>query len=349
MVAEWGPAAAWAEELQMAAVARVAAALVVPAEDGAVADWPRPLRIAVASGKGGTGKTTVTTNLAVHVARQGRNVVVADCDVEEPNAHISLCDGFVSERLVTVAVPAIDTAACLGEACGKCVELCRFKALILMVGEVMVFPELCHACGLCEEACPVGAVKRGERKIGTVRRGRVQSSILDSATGSLTLVDGLMRVGEAMAPPLIHAVKDEAVRLAETQSDRESVLFMDCPPGASCPAISALQSADVALLVAEPTAFGLHDFKLALETVRVLGIPHAVVVNRAGMGDYRVEEYLVGESIPYLASLPVSMEAAQAGSRGELLIDAVDELAQGYADLWDELENTVRETVPCAK
>lgn len=312
-----------------------------------MAERPRSLHIAVASGKGGTGKTTVTTNLAVHAARQGRNVIVADCDVEEPNAHIGLCDGFESQRRVSVPVPDIDPAACLGESCGVCVELCRFKALIIMAGEVMVFPELCHACGLCEEACPAAAVKRGEREVGTMRRGRLQSKILDSAPGSLTLLDGLMRVGEAMAPPLIHAVKAEAETLAA--NDGNAVLFVDCPPGASCPAIAGLKDADMALLVAEPTAFGLHDFKLALETVRVLGLPYAVVVNRSGMGDYRVEEYLVSESIPYLASLPMSMEAAQAGSRGELLIDAVDELASGYAELWSELEKAMQEAMPCAR
>ncbi|WP_235893959.1 P-loop NTPase [Oceanidesulfovibrio indonesiensis] len=312
-----------------------------------MAERPRPLHIAVASGKGGTGKTTVTTNLATHAARQGRRVIVADCDVEEPNAHISLCDGFESQHTVTIPVPDIDQNACLGDSCGLCVELCRFKALILMAGEVMVFPELCHACGLCEEACPAGAVKRGEREVGAVRRGRIQSNILNNAPGSLTVLDGLMRVGEAMAPPLIHAVKAEAESLADRDDD--AVLFVDCPPGASCPTIAGLKDADMALLVAEPTAFGLHDFKLALETVRVLGIPHAVVVNRSGMGDYRVEEYLVGESIPYLASLPMSMEAARAGSRGELLIDAVEELAAGYAELWAELEKTAQEVVACAK
>ncbi|WP_235896711.1 P-loop NTPase [Oceanidesulfovibrio marinus] len=313
-------------------------------------DRSRPLRIAVASGKGGTGKTTVSTNLAVHVARQGRRVVLADCDVEEPNAHISLCDGFDAQRRVDVTVPEIDEDVCLGESCGACVELCRFKALILMVGEVMVFPELCHACGLCEEACPADAIKPGIREVGAVRHGRIKSNILDSSAGLLHVVDGLMRVGEAMSPPLIRAVKQEAEAIARTEDGGDApVVFVDCPPGASCPAITGLQGADLVLLVAEPTAFGFHDFKLALETVRVLGIPHAVVVNRAGMGDYRVEEYLAQESIPYLASLPMSMDAAQAGSRGELLIDTVAQLAERYAELWSALEQTAQEAIACAR
>ncbi|ACV67739.1 P-loop NTPase [Desulfohalobium retbaense] len=276
------------------------------------------MRIAIASGKGGTGKTTVTTNLAAYVSQNTHGVSLVDCDVEEPNAQFFLDAHWEYEEAQHVPVPAIDQETCLGSECRQCVEACRFKALIWMVDEVMVFPELCHSCGLCETICPVGAVGQSHRTIGDVRQG--------SGHG-VTLTGGLMRVGEAMAPPLIQRVKAKAPETAE-------VTIYDCPPGTSCPVIEALDGADYTVLVTEPTPFGLYDLQLAVGLLRKLGKPFGVVLNRDGMGDDRVLDYLEAEGIDLLARLPHSTEAAAAYSRGELLVEALPEMQQAYADLW---------------
>ncbi|MBT8762379.1 ATP-binding protein [Desulfohalobiaceae bacterium Ax17] len=278
------------------------------------------MRVAVASGKGGTGKTTVAVNLARYLIGEGKEVSFIDCDVEEPNAHFFLIQEFDEEFKEYVTVPEIDTQKCLGESCKKCVQECRFKSLIWMVSEVLVFPELCHSCELCKLVCPAQAVLDGQREIGTVRHARKDK---------LKFYSGLLRIGEAMAPPLIRKVKEYA--------NPGDVQILDCPPGTSCPVIESLERADFVVLVTEPTPFGLNDLKLAVELTRKLNYPFGVVINRDGMGDDAVLRYLDAENIPVLARFPHVQEAAQAYSQGKLLVDAFPEFKGLYQGLWMEI------------
>ncbi len=289
----------------------------------------KSLKLAVASGKGGTGKTTVAVNLAAWLAAKGNAPALADCDVEEPNAHLFLQPRWDREEDSFLPVPVIDTAACLGESCRRCVELCRFKALLWMAGEVIVFPELCHGCGLCSLACPARAVSEGRRLLGQVRTG---------SHGALRLYGGVLRVGEAMSTPLIKAVKQAA--------EAEPLQIWDCPPGTACPAIAAMDGADLVLLVAESTAFGLHDLSLALELARTLGLPAVAVINRAGMGDDRAERFLEREGVPILARLPYSLEAAALCAEGRLLVEGSNSMEALYAGLWDALQEQRCEVAP---
>ncbi|KAB1443689.1 P-loop NTPase [Pseudodesulfovibrio senegalensis] len=286
------------------------------------------MQIAIASGKGGTGKTTVATNLAAYFDQQGKSVSFLDCDVEEPNAHFFLTPEWTDERLETVPVPDIDTDACIGEECRKCIELCRFKALIWMVDSVMAFSELCHGCGLCDLACPAGAIIESHRELGTSVRG---------TKGNIIFHRGLLRIGEAMAPPLIKKVK--ARSLAEAGSP--DIRILDCPPGATCPVVESLEGTDFAVLVTEPTPFGLNDLKIAVNLLRKLEIPFGVVINRAGMGDDEVEKYLEKESINLLGSLPHSLEAASAYSQGKLLVEALPEYREQIESIAKAIEMEV--------
>jgi MinD superfamily P-loop ATPase len=277
-----------------------------------------PLRIAVASGKGGTGKTTIATNLAFALARQGTAITYADCDVEEPNGHIFLEPAITERREVSIPVPEVDRDRCT--LCGACATACRHSAIVVLPESVLTFPRLCHGCGGCSLACPTGAIREVPRATGVVERG---------ASGPIDFVRGVLDVGEAMAPPVIRAV------LEALPHGRAAIL--DAPPGTSCPVIETVKSADVVLLVTEPTPFGLNDLKLAVEMLRRLARPFGVAVNRAGLGDSGVRDYCSAEGIPVLLELPDSRAVAAAYSRGQLAVAAVPELEPLFTQLHEQL------------
>ena len=273
------------------------------------------MRIAVASGKGGTGKTTLSVAMA-----QAYEALVSylDCDVEEPNGCIFLKPANVSETPVEVLVPVVDEKLCTG--CGKCSSVCLFNAMITMCGKAIVFPEMCHSCGGCEMICPEKAITEQGNPIGSMSLG---------ISGHISTVQGLLDIGFAMAPPVIRAVKRHI--------DDGRLNIIDCPPGTSCPMIAAVKGADFVILVTEPTPFGLHDLKLAVETMRELKIPFGVVINRSDSGDNRVVEYCEKEEILLLLQIPESRKIAEAYSRGESILEADSGLKERLQALVAEL------------
>lgn len=257
------------------------------------------MKIAIASGKGGTGKTTVATNLAYVAAASGRSTAYLDCDVEEPNGRLFLNPEIKSRETINKLLPQVDHDLCTF--CGRCAEVCRYGAIACVGRQVLVFADLCHACGGCMLACPVGAISEAPKPIGELSRG---------TAGAVRFVEGRLNVGEAMSPPAIHAVK-EAVGDAD-------VTIIDCPPGTSCPVIESIRGSDLVLLVTEPTPFGLNDLKLAVEMVRAMKLPLAVTLNRCDVGNDEVRRYCVRERIAVLAEIPDDRAVAEAYSRGEL-------------------------------
>jgi len=279
------------------------------------------MRIAVASGKGGTGKTTVATNLAYVAAQAGRSVVYADCDVEEPNGHLFLKPMIAQERSIDRLFPVVDRDPCT--LCGRCSDVCRYGAIACVGKSVLVFAELCHACGGCQLACPEQALREEPRSIGRLRLG---------SSGSVRFLDGVLNVGEAMSPPAIRAVK------AALPPD-PGLVILDCPPGTSCPVIESVRGADLVLLVTEPTPFGLCDLALAVEMTRALRLPLAVVVNRADVGDREVWQYCQRQGIAILAEIPDDRAVAEAYSRGELAAVAVPRWAEHLNGLLEAVES----------
>ncbi|MCE5278467.1 MAG: ATP-binding protein [Planctomycetaceae bacterium] len=280
------------------------------------------MRIAVASGKGGTGKTTIATNLAYVAALAGGSVAYLDCDVEAPNGAIFLKPKIGEDNPVTTSVPKVDLDKCTG--CGLCGEVCQFSAIVSMNKTVLTFPELCHGCAGCWLACPAGAIREDQQEIGRVQTG---------AAGQVRFLQGLLNIGQAMSSPLIRAVK--------TAAPQADLTIIDCPPGTSCPVIEAVRGSCYVLLVSEPTPFGLHDLSLAIETVRELGIPLGVVINRCDSGDARLRQYCDDNAIAVLAEIPDVRAVAEAYSRGMLAAELSGHYRQGFERLIEALRREV--------
>lgn len=272
--------------------------------------------ISIASGKGGTGKTTVATNLAVSIES---DVQLLDCDVEEPNSHLFIKPAIEEVKTITTPVPEVDMDKCT--LCGKCAEICQFKAIVVIGETLLPFHELCHGCGGCMEVCPEKAITETGRKLGVIEKGR---------RNGIDFVHGRLRVGEAMSPPLIKKVRE--------YTRPGTLTIIDAPPGTSCPVIASMTGADFVLLVTEPTPFGLHDLKLAVGAVRILKIPYGLVINRSDMGDDQVRKYAEQEDLPILMEIPFDRRIAEAYSRGEMIVEAMPEWKEKFLTLYHSIE-----------
>jgi MinD superfamily P-loop ATPase len=277
------------------------------------------MKIVVASGKGGTGKTLLAVNLALSLNADQ----ILDCDVEEPNVHIFLKPDVVKTKPVELLVPIIDENKC--NYCRLCVEFCQFNALFVAGETALVFPEMCHSCGGCKLVCPNKAITEKERSIGTIYTGN---------TCDMELVYGELNIGEPLAVPIISAVKE--------QMKQNGLIILDSPPGTACPVVESVFGTDFCIMVTEPTPFGLHDLEIASEVVMQLGIPLGVVVNFAGIGDKGVYEFCSRKDIPILLEIPYDRKIAELYSRGIPFVKEMPEWKARFQELFLKIQEMTR-------
>ncbi len=277
--------------------------------------------VAIASGKGGTGKTTVSVNLA---KAWGSQIQLVDCDVEEPNDHLFLKRSGISSETVDTLVPQIDDSLC--NKCGLCSRFCQYSALACLGGKIVVISEMCHSCGGCAKICPTKAISEVNKPIGVIESAQSRN---------ISLIQGRLNVGVPMAPPLIRAVKS---RIAP-----EIPAILDAPPGTSCPVVASISGVNFLLLVTEPTPFGLHDLKLAVEMARKLKLSFGVVINRVGIGDGRVHEFCRQEGISVLLEIPDDRRIAEVYSKGEIVIERLPEYRALFLSLIEKIDEQIKD------
>lgn len=317
--------------------------------------------ISFASGKGGTGKTTLATNFALVLADTGRhNIQFLDCDVEEPNAAIFLKPNITTHESIGIPIPVVDFKKCTY--CGTCARICAYNAIAVvnpvqyrksekgmdkstvshnssnkLKNNVLIFPELCHGCGGCTLLCPEDAISETPREIGKIETGTV---------GMMEFVQGRLNIGEPMATPLIREMKKRPspspLKKEDGGGECNQITIRDVPPGTSCPVIEAVKGSDFVLLTTEPTPFGLNDLILAVDTIRALALPFGVVINRDGIGDNGIDNYCKNEKIPVLMRIPMDREIAVAYSQGIPMIQINDEYKRKFNKLYDTIVEQIR-------
>ena len=289
--------------------------------------------ITVASGKGGTGKTTIATNLAKTIARthaEGNKhpIWLIDCDVEEPNSALFVHPLFEEDKNVERYFPLIDQNKCIG--CGKCVDVCTYHALALVADKVLFFKELCHTCGSCTLNCPEKAIYEKSETIGILQRGTCEP---------LNFAHGTLEIGFSSPTPVIRDLKKWIIPDATHQME---TYILDASPGTACPVVESLRGADFALLVTEPTPFGLHDLALVWELIdKEFKIPCGIVINKAGRGDNIIEQFAKEKNVPILMRVPLSRDIAEAYSKGNLLVDAYPAYTNAFVDLFEKINTMV--------
>ncbi|HPG40961.1 MAG TPA: ATP-binding protein [bacterium] len=275
--------------------------------------------ISIASGKGGTGKTLLATNLAAALTESGHVVHLLDCDVEAPNDHLFFKPVIESRTDVVMPVPAIDHNRC--NLCNRCNEVCAYHAIGVFGKSVLVFPELCHSCGGCVVACPQAAIMETDKVTGNIETGH---------SSAVKLTTGFLLIGEAKAPPVINEMKKCI--------DPAAITIIDAPPGASCPVIAAIKDTDYVVLVAEASPFGLHDLKIAVQVVKKLHIPFGVVINKADSAYPNVLHYCITENIHVLSELPFDLTIAKIYSGGCLLVDRLPDYKKVFIALYNNIK-----------
>lgn len=283
------------------------------------------MKIAIASGKGGTGKTFVSTNLFRAFKDLGYSTLLVDADVECPNSLLFYELKKVDDTIIKEYRPIIHSDKCLY--CGLCADYCEYNAIFYIpeLKQIKLLPNLCHGCKACSVACQYGAIEHSDTQIGVV------STFIDKSKNMF--FEGRLKEGSVSTVPVI---KSTILQASKQLSD---IILIDSPPGTSCPFIQTSIRTDFILLVTEPTPYGLSDLRQAILTLDTMNKNYGVIINRAGLGDMSLYDYLSDNNIPILGEIPFSKEIARIYTQGNLLYDCMEDMNLLFKELSKKIIN----------
>lgn len=270
------------------------------------------LTLSVASGKGGTGKTTVAAALAMVYSSEGLMVRLLDCDVDEPNLNLQLESSLLTSYPVRSLKPSLEQNLC--DLCGACERACRFNAIIVGKSRLTLMEGMCHSCGGCVLACPTGALKDAEKRIGHVETYAVREDI--------SLVSGRSEIQETALARIVRNVRKHA--------DESMLNIVDSPPGTSCALVAAVEGSDFCVIVTEPTEYGLSDMTQLVEALDKLEVPYGVLANKAGTGPIDMRAFCEEHGICFIGEIPFFAGFYDTTSRRDWFDDLPQEIRDGY-------------------
>lgn len=274
------------------------------------------MKIAVLSGKGGTGKTLVSVNLAA----VAKNSTYIDCDIEEPNGHLFFKPENLTEKDVSVKIPEVNQDLCTG--CRKCVDFCRFNAMAYINDRLIIFDDVCHSCGGCTLVCPEDALTERNKSIGKTQRG---------TSDQIQVYTGILNIGEPSGIPIIEEL------LSNENLNANELLIIDSPPGSACIVMESIKDADYCILVAEPTLFGVHNLNMVYELVTLFKKPFGVVINKCLEGENPAEEFCKKNNIKILERIPFDHELGKLNSDAEIVVKKSEKYRELFSNLLDRL------------
>ncbi|MBI9039187.1 MAG: ATP-binding protein [Bacteroidales bacterium] len=284
--------------------------------------------IVVISGKGGTGKTSITASFAI---LGGKNVVVADCDVDAADMHLLMKPDFqISEDFYSGELAIINNKKCIN--CGKCIEVCRFSAIKLIDGIHFIDPISCDGCGYCARVCPVEAITNKIQNVG-------KTYISNTKAGNV-MVHARLGIAADNSGKLVAKVKNEAKRIA-TENNKKMIIA-DGSPGIGCPVVSSLSGADFVVLVTEPSVSGLHDLKRVYQLVKKFKIKAGCIINKYDINKEiteKIGDFLAEENIMPISKLPYDEDFTKAMTLGKTVVEYEnEELKNIITESWNKIK-----------
>jgi MinD superfamily P-loop ATPase len=282
-------------------------------------------QLAVISGKGGTGKTTVSASFI----SLSNNKVAVDCDVDAPNLHLLLHPQILEKKDFYGSKIAVrDKEKCIQ--CGACELRCRFDAITC--DDINTFA--CEGCGLCVLVCPSHALRLETAKSG---------EFYLSETKYGPMIHAKLVPGGESSGLLVTKIRELAKDV--THGKDKNLIIIDGPPGIGCTSIASIVEVDLAVIVTEPTLSGIHDMKRVIQLTDHFGIPVCVVINKADLNENNskeIQNYCEVNGKPIIGTIPFDEDVTKAIAAGIPLVEfSSGPASSAVKQTWEKVKTLV--------